>query len=338
MTITRDNYEPFFLDFLEGNLKETMIDDFLDFLELNPDLKAELHLFEQFHLPEQQVVFSGKKHLYKSAAKEKTALEVKTIALMEGDLKEEEQLSFKAYIAAHPELQKEYDLMTKTRLVADSRIKYPHKNNLHKRSGAILWLNWAASIAAFAVILWGISSLFQPGSQPNSLDTTQEMGNQVISRSGSLQKGNQVISRSGSLHNGNQVISRSLGLKKGNQVNSRSGSLQERDLTVPEEIIPVSASLKTEPLETLLAVSHSANIEKIKGSRHFLSLDKFLTSRAKRLGGQGLLSANKIIRTGLNMASELSGDRIGYKVKNGKIASLDFESKLMAFSIPLQKE
>ncbi|MBC8005772.1 MAG: hypothetical protein H7X84_09885, partial [Verrucomicrobia bacterium] len=47
--ITRDNYEAFFLDYLEGNLEETLIDQFLDFLEKNPDLKEELHLFENIH-------------------------------------------------------------------------------------------------------------------------------------------------------------------------------------------------------------------------------------------------------------------------------------------------
>ena len=101
---------------------------------------------------------------------------------------------------------------------------------------------------------------------------------------------------------------------------------------------PIMASLETEPVVAQLAVSHSVTIEKINSSPHVVTLDKFLTSRVKRVGGEGLLSANKIIRTGLNVASELSGERLGYKVKNGKITSLDFESKLMAFSIPLQKK
>ena len=70
MKITRDNYESFFIDFIEGNLPENMIDQFLDFLNQNPDLKEELHLFEEVNLPEELVVFQEKKQLHKSAADE----------------------------------------------------------------------------------------------------------------------------------------------------------------------------------------------------------------------------------------------------------------------------
>jgi hypothetical protein len=67
-------------------------------------------------------------------------------------------------------------------------------------------------------------------------------------------------------------------------------------------------------------------------------LDEFLASRAKKAGSEGLLSAQRILRAGLGVASELSGDRIGYSEQNGKITSIGFESKLMAFSIPLKKK
>jgi len=50
------------------------------------------------------------------------------------------------------------------------------------------------------------------------------------------------------------------------------------------------------------------------------------------------LSAQRLARVGLGLVSEISGERIGYSVKDGKISSLDFESKLLAFSIPLDKK
>jgi hypothetical protein len=66
-----------------------MIDQFLDFLEQNPDLKEELQLFENIHLPGEQVVFADKEHLYKSVQEEKSVFELKSIAYMEGDLHDE---------------------------------------------------------------------------------------------------------------------------------------------------------------------------------------------------------------------------------------------------------
>ena len=112
----------------------------------------------------------------------------------------------------------------------------------------------------------------------------------------------------------------------------------ERDLTVPEEINPIKAQLESDPMENQLAVWHSINGERINDHRNVMTLDEFLASRVKKVRGEGLLSANRVIRTGLNVASELSGNRIGYRIKNGKILSLEFESKLMAFKIPLEKK
>ncbi|MCH2215983.1 MAG: hypothetical protein MK086_12505 [Flavobacteriales bacterium] len=48
--ITRDNYEAFFLDFLEGSLDDDQRAEFEKFLELHPDLASELDEYEDFSL------------------------------------------------------------------------------------------------------------------------------------------------------------------------------------------------------------------------------------------------------------------------------------------------
>ncbi|MFN0031093.1 MAG: hypothetical protein ACKVOR_02930, partial [Flavobacteriales bacterium] len=42
MKITRENYEAFFLDYLEGNLADHLVSEFHDFIKANPDLADEL--------------------------------------------------------------------------------------------------------------------------------------------------------------------------------------------------------------------------------------------------------------------------------------------------------
>ncbi len=54
---------------------------------------------------------------------------------MEGDLKDEERESFETYLAAHPELQKEYNLFGKTRLIAGANIKFQDKKKLYRKTG-----------------------------------------------------------------------------------------------------------------------------------------------------------------------------------------------------------
>jgi hypothetical protein len=348
MIITRDNYEPFFLDYLEGNLNENMIDQFLDFLERNPDLKEELQLFENVHLPEEHIVFSGKEELYKSASEAKAALENKTIAYLEGDLDDEDRKSFEAYLNSHPELQKEFKLFAKTQLTPDASIKYPNKQKLYKKSGAVVLMNWVSRAAAVLVLIWGINSLitnYQESSVPNigsqlaevspkptpAVKKTESEKNVQEAESPEKVKASQPIKPEKKKSLREQTKGR---LEETRPADSKP---VERDLIALVQISPKLAQLDQEPLEANLAVSSSVNVLKINEPRNVMTIDEFLANRAKKVSSEGLLSAQRIARVGLGLASELSGDRIGYSVKDGKISSVEFESKLMAFSIPLKK-
>ena len=109
-------------------------------------------------------------------------------------------------------------------------------------------------------------------------------------------------------------------------------------MTALAQITPIEPKLDQEPAETQLAFSHEANVMKINDHQNVLTVDEFLAMQAKKVAKEGLFSAQRIARLGLNLASEISGERIGYEIKDGKIASVGFESKLMAFSIPLEKK
>lgn len=349
MKITRDSYEPFFLDYLEGNLEESMIDAFLDFLEENPDLKDELSLFKQVKLFGEPAEYTGKEHLYKSVADEKAAFEIKSVALMEGDLKGEERQMFEQTLASDYELKKEYGLMAETRLVANTDIKYSHKKKLYKKSGTLIWLNWPRVLvgaAALVLIFWGIQSLFQPGSQTGEFTSSPEIAlvkplAEPVEKK--VESTNKILEPEAddeltSKEEINPRTSQPPTIVKAPAIASGTAKAVERDLSVLEKINPLAAQLKPDPIENQLAEWNPVDVEKTEDSRNIMSLDEFVATRAKKAGGEGLLSANRIIRLGLNVASELSGDRIGYKEKDGKISRLDFETRLMAFSIPLQKE
>ena len=346
MKINRDNYEPFFLDYLEGNLDENYIDQFLDFLEQNPDLKEELQLFDNIHLPQEQVLFKGKEQLYKPVLNDASVFDMKTIAFLEGDLNDEDRKSFESYLALHPELQKEYELFAKTRLVADTEIKFPKKHKLYKKSGTIVLMNWVARAAAVLVLVWGISSLFRSEVPIQSTTTNPEIAAVKPLPEAEVENNDREVKiQEAEVHEkiASTEIHKPIGEQKQFPVGAAQKSVAnttsaERDLTSLETIAPLLAQLEPEPAENQLAVSRSIDLTKLNDPQNIMTLDEFLASRAKKIGNEGWLSAQRILRTGLGVASELSGERIGYSTKGGKISSLEFESKLMAFSIPLQKK
>ena len=49
-----------FIDYLEGNLDELLVDDFIEFLQNNPDLKKELSLFESISIEPGNISFDKK--------------------------------------------------------------------------------------------------------------------------------------------------------------------------------------------------------------------------------------------------------------------------------------
>ena len=349
MKITRDNYESFFLDYLEGNLEESIIDQFLDFLEQHPDLKKELQLFENIRLPEEPVSFAGKKHLYKSPADEKEAFELKAIAWMEGDLKDEERCGFEAYLAQHPVLKKEAALMENTRLTADTGIRYPDKHKLYKASGTVVLMNWVARAAAILVLLWGISTFFESEKQGISPTQPKEVAAvKVPLAPAPPQEAPAVSDQTKADQTAGIVASKKVEPARVNdqkattdhkaEISESTPSPAGREVQPMDEIHPLMVSLEREPVEAELAVSRAYDTEKINGPGNVMSLDEYLASRAKKATSEGLLSAHRILRVGLNVASELTGDRIGYTVKKGKVATVDFESRLLAFSIPLEKK
>jgi len=162
MKIDRTNYEAYFLDFLEGNLDEAYIDQFLDFLEKNPDLKEELHLFEQVELPAEKIEYSGKEDLYKSKSKQISFQENSFVAHLENDSTPAERQSFETWLAANPDMQKEYKLYTQTKLIPESGIIFPDKRKLYRKAGTVVWIKWVARVAAAVIVLWGIGTVLQP--------------------------------------------------------------------------------------------------------------------------------------------------------------------------------
>ena len=344
--ITRDNYESFFMDYMEGNLPESMIDQFLDFLNQNPDLKEELHQFEEVTLPEENIVFQEKQQLHKSSAAEKQLLDSKAIAYLEGDMELHESRAFGAYLNQHPELQKEYKQFEKTRLVPDFSVRYTTKNKLYRKPVRTVVLNWVARAAAVVVLVWGINSLFPFATkveiaqnkvevattkhseiQTETHSKTEKQQDIYIQEKGKPAK----ITNLGKATPGNKPIQKKIEEKQPTQPEK---GIEEQPLLA--ELPSIEARLESQ--ENLQLAVRQTNITRINEPQRAISVEEFLAMRARKAGKEGLFSAQRLARLGLNVASELSGERIGYKEKDGKITSVEFESRLMAFSIPLEKK
>jgi len=155
--LTRNNYEIWFLDYLDGQLSNEQLDALLDFLELNPDLKEELRGVSGVSLAAGVEPLDQKELLLKSPADIPgiAAIDQLCIARMENDLPEEEAHQFDIRLDEDSELSGIYTAFRHTRLDPSDSVIYPHKKELRKKTVLFSpWLITLISSAAVVLLVW----------------------------------------------------------------------------------------------------------------------------------------------------------------------------------------
>jgi hypothetical protein len=182
--ITRENYEVFYIDFLDGNLSEEMETAFLSFLEANPDLQLEEALpalnpsDESLSAFEKQLL---KKEEHKPLIISMETIEYALVAQLEGQLTKDEEKNLQLWLMNHPAYQTEQALYAKTVLAA-STISFENKKDLYQHTRIIpLWLSTSAAAASVALII-GISALYSPEKWNVSLPNTPNFSKYSIQK------------------------------------------------------------------------------------------------------------------------------------------------------------
>ncbi len=152
MNINRDNYEAWFLDFLDGNLNGNRVGEFREFLRQNPDLQEELQEYDPVYLETVGFSFPHKETLYREPLDQEEYFDQVAVAWMEGDLEPAEALRFEEYLQRHPGKQKDADLFRLTRLAPDQRIVFPRKAALYHQPAIRLMMTWTMRVAAVLLV------------------------------------------------------------------------------------------------------------------------------------------------------------------------------------------
>ena len=140
MAINRNNYEIYFLDFFEGKLDAKLVEELMQFLEMNADLKEEFDGFENITVhSEKNIVFEDKAGLKKNIIEALVTINLgnyqeKLVADLEGDLSEEEAVELQLFLERNPSLKKDREIIEKTRLVPDTSIVFEYKALLKRNA------------------------------------------------------------------------------------------------------------------------------------------------------------------------------------------------------------
>lgn len=157
-TINRDNYEEFFIDYIEGELSAEENLALQSFLALNPDLKDELDEMCEFDFAIESADLNANKPALKNIPFQ-TNFDDFCIAFLEDDLDAYDRKAFEEFVSSHPDKQVDLDLYLKTKVKADTSLIFKNKKALKRRNKSLVikqFIYTSLATAASIIILFSV--------------------------------------------------------------------------------------------------------------------------------------------------------------------------------------
>lgn len=165
MDISRENYEAWLLDLIEGRLSTDQTQQLHEFLRLNPDCALGRDEFHPWKLEAKTVAWDGKSDLRKEIPHEGSVVSVRnfdlfSIARMEGDLNDRQERDFIRLIGEDEEKMEEWLRWKEMKLIGEN-ISFDGKKTLKQRYASrsrVIWISIASAAAAITLFF----TLFTP--------------------------------------------------------------------------------------------------------------------------------------------------------------------------------
>ncbi|HEX2609082.1 MAG TPA: hypothetical protein VHK91_16985 [Flavisolibacter sp.] len=157
-TISRNNYEEYFILYLDNELtpdQRVMVEQFA---AAHPDLKEELDMLMSTKLTGEEMELD-KTALYADAMKLSLADEG-LMLLLDGELPEADRQRLEGQMASDLQLKEHFLLLQRTRLDAREKIPYPNKAELYRRTDKVVAFRPWMRIVAAVVLIAGLSTAY----------------------------------------------------------------------------------------------------------------------------------------------------------------------------------
>jgi len=149
MNISRNNYEEFFLLYVDNELSAAERNAVELFVQENTDLKEELNLLQQTVFNADAIIFDNKNSLIK---KEVSALQENLLLYIDGELSAADKFNTEKLLKVDIGANKELALLQQTKLQGETVVFANKKVLYRKEGGRVIDFNWRR-IAAAAILL-----------------------------------------------------------------------------------------------------------------------------------------------------------------------------------------
>jgi hypothetical protein len=154
MILNRNNYEEYFLLYIDNELSAAERNAVELFVQDNADLKAELNTLQQTVYKADAAVYENKKELLKD---EFAVLQQNLLFYIDDELTAADKYTIEKLLKADSNAGKELALLQKTKLLPDTAIIFANKKSLYRKEGGkVIGLPWRRIAAAAILLGFGI--------------------------------------------------------------------------------------------------------------------------------------------------------------------------------------
>lgn len=159
MIITRNNYEEYFILYMDNELGNEDRRQVELFVKENPDLQQELNLLMQTKMdPDDSFAFTNKEQLHKTPdgiSIDTTNYEEWILSYIDNELPVQQKIGVDKFIANHQTAKTELELLQKIKLQADTSIVFANKEILYRSEEKVrvIGIHWKRIAAAAALLL-----------------------------------------------------------------------------------------------------------------------------------------------------------------------------------------
>jgi hypothetical protein len=174
MTINRNNYEEFFLLYVDNELCAQEKNAVDVFLTENPDLQEEMVMLRQSILIPDEFVFADKQSLLKQHAIS-DEMQAQLVLMLDNELDKNTTGKLLDLVKKDAAVKQEWEILQQTKLSAEEKIIFKDKAILYKKEGgrviSIKWWRIAAAALVIGFGIWGVLNYSgrSGGIQPNEI-------------------------------------------------------------------------------------------------------------------------------------------------------------------------
>lgn len=346
--ITRNNYEVYLIDYMDGSLCSSLVDELYRFLDQNPDIAEEFEGLSSVSLNPPTLKFEGKELLKKKSSIRygiDSEIDYLLIAELENDITKQEKETLTILQNNNPDIVNKRSKYSKTKLSANLNEKFEFKSSL-KRTPVVYIrhrnVQFMLSIAASLLIFVGVFAWVNSALITNETMVAQSHEQKLEETNNTAQANSQEIQTTNK-----DVAFETLPLKEAKVFNQMPVNIEvetpEMQTTAREPVAleKIEArdiqNLNLAQSSAAIKISIPKNIVMEKPLPQF-SQENEVPSKEGTVKEIGLFD---VVQMGVNKLAQATGANVrleGEKNQKGKLTKIEFDSKLFALSTPVRKK